>query len=74
MRRNDMPNDMSVDQAGTRNVNQVQASKPIPNEIEKQIHPTVKFNPRQESQEATPKTVPKTVEDAPSVESTEGGL
>ncbi len=73
---------MSIDRAGTQNLNQKQASQPLANETEKQINPSVKFNPRQESRETSEKVelgsrsaqTPKTLEDAPSVESTRGGL
>lgn len=70
---------MAVDQAGTQNLNQMQASKPLTNETEKQINPSVKFNPRQESREGSEKTerksqTPRTVEDAPAVDATRGGL
>lgn len=73
---------MKVDKAGTKNLNQKQASPRLTNEGEAQLNPSVKFDPRQESNEtdsqaeretktATPN---QTVEDAPSVDSTKGGL
>ncbi len=73
---------MAVDQAGTQNLNQMQASKPLNNETEKQLNPSVKFNPRQESREGSEKTerasrcaqTSRTVEDAPAVDATRGGL
>lgn len=73
---------MAVDQAGTQNLNQMQAAKPLTNETEKQINPSVKFNPRQESRESLEKSghgsrsaqTSKTVEDAPAVDATRGGL
>lgn len=73
---------MAKDQAGTENHNQMQASKPLTNETEKQINPSVKFNPRQESRETSEKAengsrsarTPKTIEDAPTVDATRGGL
>ena len=73
---------MAVDKAGTQNLNQMQVSRPLTNQVEKQINPSVKFNPRQESRETHEKAergsrcaqIPKTVEDAPAVEATRGGL
>lgn len=73
---------MAIDQAGTQNLNQKQASKPISSETEKQINPAVKFNPRQETRETAEQderssrgdSTPKTIEDSPSIDSTKGGL
>ncbi len=73
---------MAIDQTGTQNLNQMQASRPLTNEAEKQINPSVKFNPRQESRETHEKSergsrcaqTSKSVEDAPAVEATRGGL
>ena len=72
---------MSKDKAGTENLNQKQASRPIRNENDKQINPSVKFNPRQETTEKSNQdelssrtATTKTVEDAPTVDSTKGGL
>lgn len=42
---------MSRDRASTENLNQKQASGRLTNETEKQINPSVKFNPRQETGE-----------------------
>ena len=73
---------MAVDNAGTTNLNQKQASSRSSSETEKQINPAVKFNPRQETREKSEQAerdsraeeTPKTVEDAPTVDSTKGGL
>jgi hypothetical protein len=73
---------MSIDKLGTESSNQKQASRPITNEAEQQINPSIKFNPRQESRErsdasergARQAKTPKTVEDAPAVDATRGGL
>ena len=73
---------MKVVKAGTENMNQKQASTKLNSEVEQQIHPSVKFDPRQESGESAAqeerdsrsKATPKTVEAAPSVDSTKGGL
>lgn len=72
---------MSKDKAGTENLNQKQASRPIRNENDKQLNPSVKFNPRQETGEKNNQDelgvrdgTPKTIEDAPTVDSTKGGL
>lgn len=73
---------MNRDQASTENLNQKQASGRLTSETEKQINPSVKFNPRQETSEkssqderGTRSSSPnKTVEDAPTVDSTLGGI
>ena len=73
---------MAIDQAGTANSNQKQASARISSEIEKQINPSIKFNPRQETREKAEQVereshaaaTPKSVEDAPTVDSTAAGL
>lgn len=73
---------MPTDQTGTQNLNQKQASNRITSETEKQINPSVKFNPRQEtaetesqSERGTRATAPhKTTENAPTVDSTVGGI
>ena len=72
---------MSKDKVGTDNLGQKQASAPLQNENDKQTHPSVKFNPRQETPEKSNQdelqshaSDPRTVEDAPTVASTKGGL
>lgn len=73
---------MKTDELGTSNMNQKQASSRLTNEAEKQINPSVKFDPRQETSEkgsqkerGSHASEPnKTVESAPTVDSTVGGL
>lgn len=73
---------MSIDKAGTQNVTQKQASSRLTSETEKQINPSVKFNPRQETSETSVQSErdshaaesPKTLEEAPTIDSTLGGL
>lgn len=72
----------NTDHAGTENLNQKQASSRLTSETEKQTNPSVKFNPRQETSEkldqderSTRATSPhKTTENAPTVDSTLGGI
>lgn len=73
---------MKTDQMGASNTNQKQASPRLTNEAEKQINPSVKFDPRQETSERAAQKErgshaaepTKTVESAPTVDSTVGGL
>ncbi|CAN5509636.1 hypothetical protein BH10BDE1_BH10BDE1_13440 [soil metagenome] len=73
---------MKSDKAGTENLNQKQASQRVMSEAERQMNPSIKFDPRQESSETAAEdertshaeTPHKTIEDAPAVDSTKGGL